>query len=151
MRESLEVRRATRRDADTLVAFNRAMADETEDRELDPATLREGVDALFDDPARGFYLIAQSGGRPAGALMVTFEWSDWRNAPFWWIQSVDVAPPLRGRGVYRALHARVEAEARRAGACGLRLYVEKQNERARRVYELLGMRETVYDMLEVEF
>jgi GNAT superfamily N-acetyltransferase len=151
MSESLQVRRATREDADSLVEFNAAMAAETEDRALDSATLRAGVDAVFDDEARGFYLVAEHDGRAAGALMVTFEWSEWRNAPFWWIQSVYVAPDARGRGVYRALHARVESEARSAGACGLRLYVEKENDRARRVYEFLGMRETVYDMLEVEF
>ena len=151
MSESLQVRRATRRDAETLIAFNSAMATETEDRALDAATLRAGVEALFDDETRGFCLVAKDAGRPAGALMVTFEWSEWRNAAFWWIQSVYVAPDLRGRGVYRALHARVEREAREAGACGLRLYVEKENDRARRIYEFLGMRETVYDMLEIEF
>ena len=91
------------------------MASETEDRTLDSATLRAGVGALLDDEARGFYLVAEDAGGPAGALMVTFEWSDWRNAPFWWIQSVYVAPDLRGRGVYQALHARVESEARSAG------------------------------------
>jgi GNAT superfamily N-acetyltransferase len=147
----LEIRRAVRGDAEALVGFNLAMARETEDRALDLSTLREGVDAVFADDGRGFYLVAQSGEAVIGALLVTYEWSEWRGASFWWIQSVYVDPGHRGGGVYRALHESVSGQARKAGACGLRLYVEKHNARARRVYEFLGMRETHYDMLEIEF
>lgn len=151
MAASLKIRRAERSDAASLVEFNLAMASETEDRALDPATLRSGVDAVFDDPTRGFYVVAENDGAAAGGLLVTYEWSEWRGAPFWWIQSVYVVRAFRGQGVYRALHARVERWAREAGACGLRLYVEKHNSRARRIYEFLGMSETPYDMLEIEF
>lgn len=152
-----QIRHAQRSDAALLVEFNLAMARETEDRALEPGTLRSGVDAVFDDETRGFYVVATSndGGdaphSPVGALLVTYEWSEWRGAPFWWIQSVYVAADWRGRGAYRAMHAWVESRAREAGACGLRLYVEKHNATARRVYEFLGMRETPYDLLEVEF
>lgn len=144
----VRIRRARHGDAETLVEFNRAMAAETEDHALDGAALESGVRALFDHPGRGFYLIAERGGEPAGALLVTTEWSDWRNAPFWWIQSVYVRPDQRRRGVYRGLHARVAELARVGGACGLRLYVERDNAAAQRTYESLGMAESRYLMYE---
>ncbi len=151
MAASFQIRRAERRDLPALVEFNLAMARETEGRELDPGTLGSGVGAVFDDEARGFYLVVECDGTTAGGLLVTYEWSEWRGAPFWWIQSVFVTPAFRGRGAYRAMHEHVAKLARDAGACGLRLYVEKHNQRARRVYEFLGMRETPYDLLEIEF
>lgn len=151
MATSFRIRPAERRDLPSLIDFNLAMARETEDRKLDPGTLRSGVGAVFDDETRGFYLVAECDGVTAGALLVTYEWSEWRGAPFWWIQSVYVTPKFRGRGAYRAMHDRVAKLARDAGACGLRLYVEKNNQRARRVYEFLGMRETPYSLLEIEF
>jgi len=127
------------------------MARETEDLELSEERVRAGVLAVFDSGARGFYVVAEQAGEIAGALMVTNEWSDWRNAYFWWIQSVYVAPTARRRGVYRALHQFVVDAARSSGACGVRLYVEKQNRGAQSTYETLGMHETHYRMLEVEF
>ncbi len=147
---ALKVRRAVRNDRDVLVSWNIAMARETEDRELSLQLVRAGVDAVFDSPTHGFYVVAESAGEIAGSLMVTSEWSDWRNAHFWWIQSVYVAPSQRRRGVYRGLHAFVVEAARSAGACGIRLYVEKQNRRAQSAYETLGMHETHYRMLEIE-
>ena len=127
------------------------MARETEDLELSEERVRAGVLAVFDSAARGFYVVAEQAGEIAGALMVTNEWSDWRNAYFWWIQSVYVAPAARRRGVYRALHQFVIDSARSSGACGVRLDVEKQNRGAQSTYETLGMHETHYRMLEVEF
>ncbi len=105
MRE-ITIRQATLEDTEFLVAGNAAMALETEARALDIHTLRAGVCALFDDPARGFYLIAELAGRPAGQMMITYEWSDWRNATFWWIQSVYTLPDSRHRGVFQALRPR---------------------------------------------
>jgi GNAT superfamily N-acetyltransferase len=146
------VRRATPEDLDTLVRFNAAMADETEGKALELARLRSGVAALFQDPNRGFYLVAEIGGQVAGQLLVTTEWSDWRNAFFWWIQSVYVAPVYRRRGVYRALHRYLQAEAQRHGdICGLRLYVERSNQVAQQVYSSLGMTRSHYDLYEIEF
>jgi len=146
------VRRATPEDLDTLVRFNAAMAEETEGKALELARLRSGVAALFQDPNRGFYLVAEIGGQVAGQLLVTTEWSDWRNAFFWWIQSVYVAPVYRRRGVYRALHRYLQAEAQRHGdICGLRLYVERSNQVAQRVYSSLGMARSHYDLYEIEF
>ena len=149
MPDDVTIRPATADDADTIARFNRQMAEETEDKPLDPATVRRGVQAVFDDPDRGFYLVAERAGRVVGSLMVTTEWSDWRNGVFWWIQSVYVRPADRRTGVYTALHRAVRRRARDAAdVCGLRLYVERGNERARGTYEALGMTETSYRMYE---
>ncbi len=146
------IRRATLEDAEFLVQGNASMALETEGRILDPHTLRAGVCAVFDDPARGFYLIAEIGGQPAGQMMITYEWSDWRNAAFWWIQSVYTLPETRGRGVFKALYAHVDSLARlRGGVCGLRLYVETHNQRAQSAYLRCGMSEAIYRMFEVDY
>jgi len=148
----IRVRPAAAGDGPWLAACNAAMARETEDRELDAGLLRAGVEAALADPEKGRYLVAERGGEAVGCLFLTREWSDWRNGWFWWIQSVYVLPAWRRRGVYRALYAAVLAEARaRAGVCGLRLYVERENRAARRVYTALGMAETSYRLYEVDF
>lgn len=137
-------------DVPALVAANIAMALETEGKALDPARVELGVRGLLERPEAGFYLVAADGQASAGSLMVTPEWTDWRNGWFWWIQSVYVAPRWRGQGVYRALHEDVERRAREHGrVVGLRLYVERENEGARRIYERLGMAETAYRLYEV--
>ena len=139
-------------DTEFLVSGNASMALETEGRTLDTHTLRAGVCAVFDDPARGFYLIAEIDGQSAGQMMITYEWSDWRNGFFWWIQSVYTLPESRGRGVFQSLYAHVESLARQSGGiCGLRLYVEANNQRAQAAYERCGMREAVYRMFEVDY
>jgi ribosomal protein S18 acetylase RimI-like enzyme len=149
MSTEIAVRPATRADVNTLAQFNRQMAEETEDKLLDAGTVRRGVEAIFDDSSRGFYLVAERAHRVAGSLMVTPEWSDWRNGAFWWIQSVYVRPAARRYGVYKALHREVRRRARSDDeVCGLRLYVERGNERARETYEALGMTETAYRMYE---
>lgn len=145
---STVVRRANRGDLDRIVAFNRAMARETEDRELDLETIRAGVSALLDDPGRGRYLLAEREGTTVGQAMVTYEWSDWRDGAVWWIQSVYVAPEHRGEGVYRRLHEHIRRLSREEGAVGLRLYVDRENEAARRTYERLGMEHSRYVMYE---
>jgi len=146
------IRRATSSDAETLAQFNEHMASETEDKTLAPETIRAGVRSLMDDPDAGFYLIAERDGDVVGSLMITTEWSDWRNGTFWWIQSVYVRAEARRQGVYSALHARVKQLARDAeDVCGIRLYVEKDNAAARQTYAALGMSETHYRMYEEEF
>lgn len=145
------VRPATREDAEFLVHGNAKMALETEDISLDMDRLRNGVHGIFDDPARGFYLIAEVEGARVGQMMITYEWSDWRNGVFWWIQSVFVVPELRRRGVFRALYAEAEKLARERGSvCGLRLYVEMHNREAQETYRRCGMRETAYRLFEVD-
>jgi len=149
MSDDVTIRRATADDAETLAGFNEAMADETEDKTLDPDTVRAGVRSVFDTPAQAFYLVAESEGDIVGSLMITTEWSDWRNADFWWIQSVYVRPQHRRTGVYTALHRDVRRRARAADdVCGLRLYVEQGNAAAQAAYDELGMEEPPYRMYE---
>jgi GNAT superfamily N-acetyltransferase len=146
------IRRGMPLDADTIAGFNAAMALETEGLSLDRLQLREGVLAVLRDSLKGFYLVAELHGRAVGQMMITYEWSDWRNGVFWWIQSVYVEPEQRRGGVYTSLHQYVVEEAQRHGdVCGIRLYVEQENETAQRVYRRRGMKKTVYDMFEVDF
>lgn len=148
----LTVRSGRPGDADTIIGFNRDMAVETEGRAPALDVLSTGVRAVLNDAERGLYFVVESGGRVVGQMMVTREWSDWRNGWFWWIQSVYVTPEFRQHGVYRRLHEHVEREARaKAGVCGLRLYVEHENERAQRVYVRLGMTRTTYQMFETDW
>ena len=152
MTPEFTIRRATPDDVDILVGFNVAMAQETEDKALAVETLGSGLRALLEDPALGFYLVAESSGRPVGQIMVTSEWSDWRNAHFWWLQSLYVKPEYRRQGVFRQLFDYVQRRAREAGdVCGIRLYVERTNHRAQQAYVNLGMAHSHYDMYEIEF
>ena len=145
----LSVRPATPEDADHLVAFNREMAWETEHKRLDPAVLGRGVARLFAEPARGRYWVAERAGVVQGGLLVTYEWSDWRDGDWWWVQSVYVVPEARGQGVFSALYRHIERLARAApGVVGLRLYVERENRRAQGVYEALGMADAGYLMYQ---
>ena len=147
----MNIRLARKNDVDSLVEFNQAMALETEGKSLDSDVLRPGVAAVFDDPGKGFYVVADDNGTIAGGLLVTFEWSDWRNGWFWWIQSVYIRPEHRGKAIYSRLYDFVKALAEeRRDICGFRLYVEKENEHALRVYEKVGMAKTYYLMYEEE-
>ncbi|HET7664193.1 MAG TPA: N-acetyltransferase [Rhodanobacteraceae bacterium] len=148
MTDAIAIRAATSADVPHLVAWNAAMAAETEDKALDHALLEKGVRGIFADDRRGFYLMAERAGAVVGSLLVTYEWSDWRNGDFWWIQSVYVAPEARRQGVFRALYTETARRARDAGAVGLRLYVELENTRAQQTYEDLGMHRCRYHMYE---
>ncbi len=148
----MKIRLAKSNDVEALVGFQRAMAAETEDKALDPTRLRRGIEYLLAHPNEGIYLLAELEGEAAGSLMVTFEWSDWRNGRFWWIQSVYVGERHRRQGVYSALHARIKSMAKAdTEGCGIRLYVEKQNISARQTYQALRMVETHYRLYEEEF
>ena len=128
------------------------MALEAEHKRLDPATVARGVRAVLDDPAHGRYFVAERDSRPVGQLMITYEWSDWRNGNFWWIQSVYVDPPARRSGVFRALYAHVERLAKDDPAvCGIRLYVERENHRAQLTYRHCGMEDAGYVVMEVDY
>lgn len=148
---TIRIREARAGDRDALVAFAMAMARETEDKELDRATLTAGVEALLADPAKGRTFLLEEDGEPVATLMLTTEWSDWRNGWFWWIQSVYVRPERRGRGHYRRLHEHVRSLAEaEPGVYGLRLYVERENTGAQATYRALGMHETAYRLYEQE-
>lgn len=148
---SIAIRIATRDDVAPIAAWNTAMAWETERKALEPAVIERGVNAVFDEPRRGFYLVAERKGEPVGCLLVTYEWSDWRAGDFWWIQSVYVVESARREGVFRRLYEDAKQRASAAGAVGLRLYVETENERAQRTYAGLGMERCHYFMYEAEF
>jgi GNAT superfamily N-acetyltransferase len=136
-------------DLEVVAQFNVALAGESEQLELEPARVRAGVEALLRDPAKGTYFVAVSGGKVIGQLMITREWSDWRNGDYWWLQSVYVRPEFRRRGVFKALFDFIHAEAARTpGVCGLRLYMADGNNRARAAYCRLGMTETHYHVFE---
>jgi GNAT superfamily N-acetyltransferase len=143
------VRLAVPADRPSIARFNQAMALETERKHLPDDVIQAGVAGLFLRPELGFYLFAEVDGQPAGGLMITHEWSDWRNKVFWWIQSVYVLPEFRGQGLYRRLYQEIKRLAQAEGnVCGFRLYVERENEKAQAIYEHLGMRAAHYLMYE---
>jgi len=145
----ITIRPAQPTDAAAIVEFNLAMALETENKTLNRSVLTAGVGVVFDNPARGFYIVAEANDEPIGSLLVTPEWSDWRNGLFWWIQSLYVLPKWRRRGVFRSLYAFVKDMARQDGTIrGLRLYVETQNTIARACYENQGMTPSIYTLYE---
>jgi GNAT superfamily N-acetyltransferase len=148
----MEIRTATPRDIDSLVDFNQKMALETEGKQLENSVLRNGVSAVFHDESKGFYVVADDGGVIVGGLMVTYEWSDWRNNWFWWIQSVYIVPEARGKGYYRHMYDFVKLKAAENGSvCGFRLYVEKENVTSQKVYERVGMSASHYLMYEENY
>ena len=149
MSDTLSIRKAQPRDADAIAAFNRAMALETEGKALIPELVGAGVRRLLADPSLGFYLVAEHEGQVVACLMVTNEWSDWRNGLFWWIQSVFVQKAWRRQGVYGSLYGHVQAlAAAEPQVCGFRLYVEKDNVVAQQAYVALGMGATDYLIYE---
>ncbi len=152
MSKAISIRRATAIDVDTLVQFNLAMAAETESKTLDETVLRAGIVSVLNESRRGFYLVAQDAYNVVACLMITYEWSDWRNGDWWWIQSVYVHPDYRRSGIFRSLYAEIEHTARaQPGVVGLRLYVERDNRRAQETYAVLGMHAAHYAMWERAF
>lgn len=135
--------------ADTLARFNAAMALETEDKQLDMEVASTGVKHLLERPQYGFYLVAIQEETPVAALMITYEWTDWRDGLFWWVQSVYVKPEFRRQGIYRALYARVKEMAEQdLEVRGIRLYVEKENRVAHAAYRGCGMSQAPYRIFE---
>lgn len=127
-------------DIDVIVDFQVAMAWETERINLDPETVMRGVSAVFNDHTKGFYLVAKEKGTAVGSLMITYEWSDWRNRTVWWLQSLYVVPEFRRRGIFKQMYGwlldRITGDE---SVGGIRLYVDRTNQDAQKVYESLGM------------
>jgi len=141
------VRNAVSSDAAAIAEFNRRLALETEKKVLDPAVLFAGVAAVLADPTRGRYFVAEDKGEVVGQMMITYEWSDWRNGWVWWLQSVYVRADARGRGVFRSIFEHVVEESKRAGdVIGMRLYVERDNRPAQATYLRLGFEEMHFDL-----
>ena len=150
MQPTLKIRKATLGDAAVIAEFNTLLARETEELQLEPATINAGVAAVLSDSSKGIYFVAEDAQAGIiGQLMITYEWSDWRNATIWWIQSVYVREDFRGRGVFKALFEYLTRLAHEAkDVCSLRLYMERDNEAARQSYRKLGMKEMSYEVLE---
>jgi GNAT superfamily N-acetyltransferase len=144
----LKIRRATVDDAEIVAEYNVRLALETEGTALDRAVLLPGVQAALADANKALYFLAEMEGDVVGQCMVTYEWSDWRNGPLWWFQSVYVRADWRRRGIFRALFEHVLAEGKAAGAVGVRLYAHSENTNALATYQSLGMNSTHYIVLE---
>ena len=142
------VRVAEEGDASTIRDFQLAMARETENLELDKERVTRGVSSIFSGKGKGRYFVAEADGRIAASLLITYEWSDWRNADIWWFQSVYVLPEFRRRGIFRSMYDYIKETAEREGVAGLRLYVETGNTRAQKTYESMGMDGSHYKMYE---
>ena len=148
----MKIRTAIPADLKFIAAANEALASETERKTLDPELLHPGVQAVLADPSLGRYYLAEIDGQAVGQLMITYEWSDWRNGLFLWIQSVYVLPAYRGEGVFRALFGHLESLAREdSRICGIRLYVDRGNERAQEVYSRMGMHRSNYGIMETVY
>ncbi len=145
----MHIRLATAADARTIMEFNIAMARETEQLELPPDVAEAGVVALMAQPHFGFYVVAETDGAVAASLMITYEWTDWRNGVFWWLQSVYVRPNFRRRGVFRQMVEFVKRQSSQDPRFrGFRLYVDQHNQSAQQTYRQLGLVETAYRLFE---
>lgn len=143
------VRKARLEDVGVIAGFNQSMAMETEGKRLDDVVIGPGVKAMLENPQRGFYLIVEVGQLPVACLMVTYEWSDWRNGMFWWIQGVNVIKDFRRQGIYRRMYEHLKQLAiTEGGVCGFRLYAENDNQRAHATYRAMGMDQCHYQMFE---
>ncbi len=146
--KGITVRAANEGDAIIIRDFQLAMAMETENLELDTERVTRGVEAVFSGEGRGRYFVSEAGGRVIASLLITYEWSDWRNADIWWFQSVYVIPEFRRMGVFRTMYDHIKDAALKEGVAGLRLYVETGNISAQKTYKAMGMDGSHYKMYE---
>ncbi|MDJ0728416.1 MAG: GNAT family N-acetyltransferase [Crocosphaera sp.] len=147
--DTISIRLAQLSDAREIASFNQAMAKETEGKVLQPDLILAGVNTLLNNPSQGFYVVAEVDSKVVGCLMITREWSDWRNGVFWWIQSVFVEKEYRRRGIYRSMYEFIkELASNKDDVCGFRLYVEQDNSIAQETYSALGMTPLPYLMFE---
>lgn len=146
--QMIVIRKAVPSDADAIIDFQKKMAWETEKMKLDPGIVAKGVNAVFTDPSHGDYYVADIGGKVVASLLITFEWSDWRNCNVWWFQSVYVIPEFRRQGIFRKMYLHIRKMAEKQGIAGLRLYVETKNTVAQKTYETLGMNSDHYNFYE---
>lgn len=144
----ITIRKAEQSDAPSIIDFQLKMAWETEEMKLVPETVTKGVNAVFEDSSRGQYYIAEDKGKVIASLLITYEWSDWRNCNVWWFQSVYVIPEFRRKGAFRKMYAHIRHLAEEQDIAGLRLYVETKNSRAQKTYEAMGMSSEHYAFYE---
>ncbi|KAJ8903818.1 hypothetical protein NDN08_000351 [Rhodosorus marinus] len=149
---TITLRKPKPEEFELLADFQVVMAKETEEKILDPETVQKGVKHMMDNPSLGFYLVADVDGEPAGMSGVTYEWSDWRNGLFWWIQDVYVIKKFRNKGVWRAIYQKIRDDAKATeGVAGVRLYHAPENHTARSVYLKVGMEDCDYKLMELDF
>jgi GNAT superfamily N-acetyltransferase len=144
----ITIRKAITKDAGVIIDFQQKMAWETEQMTLETDIITKGVNAVFGNAFLGQYWVAEEEGNVVASLLITCEWSDWRNTNVWWFQSVYVLPACRRRGIFRSMYLHIKHEADKQGVAGLRLYVETNNARAQKTYEALGMHSEHYKMYE---
>lgn len=150
LRMDVKIRLATIKDCGVIADFNRFLAKETEDVDLQESVIVPGVSAILSDASKGLYFVAEENGSVLGQVMITYEWSDWRNGNIWWLQSVYVRKDQRGRGIFRQLFEHVAKLAKKEpGVCGIRLYMHNENHTARKTYKSLGFEDTAYQVLEL--
>lgn len=143
------IRKATKADIAGIVSFNLAMAQETESISLDEETLISGVEKIFNNQKYGFYIVCEIDGKIRASLMITYEWSDWRNGVFWWVQSVFVQKEFRNQGLYKQMYEYVKTKVDKSNdIVGIRLYVDEDNRKAQNAYTALGMKESNYQLFE---
>jgi GNAT superfamily N-acetyltransferase len=147
-KDKMNIRKATPSDSTIIIDFQQKMAWETEQMTLVPDTIFKGVKAVFDDSSHGQYWVAEDNGKVIASLLITYEWSDWRNCNVWWFQSVYVLPEFRRTGIFKSMYQHIKDEAGKLGIGGLRLYVETNNLKAQHTYEALGMASQHYKMYE---
>ena len=144
----MEISTGTYNDIEAITGFQIAMALESEGTILDPELVLNGVTAVIEDESKGTYIVARTEDRPVASLMITREWSDWNNGWYWWIQSVYVMPEYRDQGIFRAMYTKVIEIAKEQNVTQVRLYVDRHNTNAQKVYQKLGMEECHYLMYE---
>ena len=144
----ITIRKANQNDSEKIISFQLAMASETEDLALDTSIVTRGVNAVFASQEKGMYYVAEDKGEVVASLLITYEWSDWRNTDVWWFQSVYVIPASRRKGIFTMMYSHVKDEAIKQNIAGLRLYVESNNSTARKTYEAMGMSCQHYTMYE---
>ena len=144
----ISIRKARPEDASVIIDFQQKMAWETEELTLAITLVTKGVNEVFNNHSRGQYWVAEENGKIVASLLITYEWSDWRNANVWWFQSVYVLPDFRRQGIFRSMYNFIKNEAEKQNVAGLRLYVETNNLKAQATYESLGMQSEHYKMYE---
>jgi GNAT superfamily N-acetyltransferase len=145
----IKIRKAKLIDSERIVELQLKMAQETEGLDLNRDVVSKGVCGVFQEPARGTYWVVEEKGEILGVLLAIPEWSDWRNGIVLWIHSLYVVPEARGRGVFKKLYLNLKKQVEQSpGLVGLRLYVEKQNKSAQKIYDKLGMSRDHYELYE---
>lgn len=145
----VQIRLATEEDSKEIIDFQLKMALESEGVKLNHDTLTDGVVAVFRDSQKGKYFVAEDSQKIVGSMLITYEWSDWRNQWVYWLQSVYIIPAYRGKGIFRLMYQQIKNQVEREkGVAGIRLYVDVSNKHAIGVYNSVEMDGDHYKVFE---